>query len=123
MLHLKEWMVPSTDLLNARFTVTILFAVPTRALRAWLFPLNPLNGKCGTPEITQLKVGLKVVQEALAIGPPTLLRAKLIVTPVVTPVTGQLAVPSVKVEEWSMCGPILTTQQLNEHGLNVNRIP
>lgn len=57
----------------------------------------------------QLTDGLKEVGACLlATLPTSLLRAQFIVSPVVIPVTGKLAVPDVSVEECDMCGPTLT---------------
>lgn len=56
----------------------------------------------------QLNVGLKKVDAAPAIEPPNLNRLQFTLSPVVMKVRGQLAVPDVKVDEWSKWVPILT---------------
>lgn len=109
VLALSLCRVPRSDLRKAWLTVTILLMDPTRAARCVLVRGNPLKVKCGTPAMMQLTVGLNEVgARLLATLPCSLLSAQLIVSPVVIPVTGKLAVPEVSVDECDMCGPTLT---------------
>ncbi len=96
---------------------------PTRAFKRGLSFENPLKVKCGTPAMMQLTDGLKYVGALCPTLPWTLLSVQLIVSPVVTPVTGNFAVPDVSVEECEMCGPTLTITKWLPLGPSVNRIP
>lgn len=71
----------------------------------------------------QLSVGLKKVEAAPAIEPPRLKSLQFNFNPVVMKVSGQLAVPDVKVDEWERWVPILTIWQLLDLGLKVHRMP
>ncbi len=73
--------------------------------------------------MTQLTVGLKKEAATPAIEPPRLKRLQFKLTPVVMKVKGKLAVPEVRVDEWSKWVPILTMWQLLDLALKVNRMP